>query len=254
MSALSLHRGTAGAPTGSGVVATAAPTVVRAFGIEKRIDGRRILSEVSFELPSGTFVTLLGANGAGKSTLLRILAMLTAPTHGRLELFGLPASGDRPALRARVGMIGHQLMLYRDLSARENLEFFGRLYGVARGRADELLAFVGLADRASDQVKTLSRGMAQRVAIARALMHSPELLLADEPFTGLDAPSVALLERCLTGLHARGTSIVLANHDIRQSLRLAERVVVLHNGTVAADAPACVMDEPGVLRALGGQG
>ncbi len=236
--------------------AEAASPCARVRDLGKTIDYRAILTGVSFDLPRAAFLALLGENGAGKSTLLRVLATLTHPSSGRLELFGQPVRHDSARLRARIGMIGHQIMLYRDLSALENLELFGRLYSVprARRRAQELLEFVGLADRGTDAVKHLSRGMAQRVAIARALMHSPDLLLADEPFTGLDAPSAARLELCLTELHARGATIILANHDIAQSLRLAQRAIVLRRGRVALDRAAGTLDARTVLDEAAGNG
>jgi heme exporter protein A len=217
--------------------------VVRATALCKSIDGRAVLDEVYLRIPAGSFVALLGANGAGKSTLLKVLATLSPPTSGRLELFGRRATATgrgAEQMRRSIGLIGHQSMLYRDLSARENLEFFGRLYGVPdpRGRAEWLLDAVGLLDRADDPVRGYSRGMTQRAALARALVHDPQLLLADEPFDGLDAPSAAALEGLLGVLHAGGRTLILANHDIAQSLRLAGRAVVLREGRVVIDEPA----------------
>jgi ABC-type multidrug transport system ATPase subunit len=209
---------------------------------------------VHLAVRDGEFVALLGANGAGKSTLLKILATLMPPSAGQLHLFGQSVASDTAAARGRIGLIGHQAMLYRDLSAMENLVFFGKLYGVrdAAGRARQLLADVGLADRAGDPVKAFSRGMTQRVAIARALMHNPELLLADEPFAGLDAPSTAALERLLAQLHRDGRTIVLVNHDITQSLKLAGRAVVLRQGQVIEDRPSDQLDPAFVLEQVGG--
>ncbi len=232
--------------------ADAASSVVLAQGLAKSMDGRRVLDAIDLELPRGRCVALLGANGAGKSTLLRILAMLTPPTAGTLALFGAPAAGDRPELRARVGLIGHQTMLYRDMTPAENLEFFARLYRLSapRDRAMKRLEFVGLAARADDPVRTLRRGMAQRVGIARALLHEPELLLADEPFTGLDAPSALRLAECLASLREQGRTIVLAHHDVHQALRWCEHVIVLRQGRMTLDAPSRGLDEPGALAAM----
>jgi heme exporter protein A len=226
------------------------PPAVRALGIGKRIDDRAILSDVSLDVREGRFIALLGANGAGKTTLLKVLATLTPATEGRLELFGT-AVGVRnaKAARASIGLIGHQSMLYGDLTARENLEFYGKLYGLEdpHARADALLDALGLIDRANDPVRTFSRGMTQRVAVARALVHRPKLLLADEPFDGLDAPSVADLEDLLKQLHDAGRTIIMTNHDIAQSLRLAERAVVLRQGRVVIDRPAQSLDVGSVL-------
>ena len=230
-----------------------APPTVRTRALTKQMDERRVLDRIDLEIGSGECVALLGTNGAGKSTLLRIVATLSPQTSGTLELFGRPVGRDSADLRARIGMVGHQLMLYRELSALENLEFFGRLYGVrdVRSRAMELLEFVGLADRAGDAIKTLSRGMAQRVAIARAFMHSPGLLLTDEPFTGLDVHSIDRLERCLEDLHAEGRTILMTTHDIHQGLRLARRVVVVRRGKVVLDEPSERLDHALVASAMG---
>lgn len=227
--------------------------MVRADGLGKRIDGRGVLAGISFEVRGGEVVGLLGANGAGKSTLLRVLAALTPPTEGRLELFGDAGPARRADLRARVGLIGHQSMLYRDLTVRENLEFFGRLYGLgdARDRATELLDRVELADRAGDAVASLSRGMAQRAAIARALMHRPALLLADEPFTGLDAPSSQRLSRLLDELRAGGCTIVLAHHHVAETLAMTDRVLVLREGRLVLDHESRRAEAADILAEIG---
>lgn len=245
--AVQLHQATSSA---SAVGQTAGHVV--AAGLGKEIDERQVLRDVSFTIPQGRYVALLGANGAGKSTLLKILATLTPATSGQLTLFGKNLTQSLNAVRARIGLIGHQSMLYHDLSARENLEFFGRLYGVKNvtERALELLGTLGLAHRAEDCVKTFSRGMTQRVSIARSLMHNPDLLLADEPFAGLDAPSVAAAEEVLAGLHAAGKTIILANHDIRQSLRLAEQAIVLRQGRKVIGAATNALDADQVLQEM----
>ena len=213
---------------------------IAATALAKSIDERPILEDLNFTFAPGRFVALLGANGAGKSTLLKILSTLTPPTSGELRLFGKPLGSETAKLRGLIGLISHQSMLYRDLSARQNLEFFGRLYAIPdpRGTAERLLVAVGLIDRADDAVKALSRGMTQRVAIARALVHNPDLLLADEPFDGLDAPSTAVLEKLLLDLQQLGKTIILANHDIAQSLRLSQQAVVLRQGRIVLDQPS----------------
>lgn len=222
---------------------------MRAEALAKRIDDRTILADINFEIAAGSVVALLGANGAGKSTLLKILATLTSPSSGTLSLFGMSAHRDAARVRGQIGLIGHQSMLYRDLTARENLIFFGRLYSVEqpRQRADVLLDAVGLGGRANDAVKTFSRGMTQRLAIARALVHRPKLLLADEPFDGLDAPSVADAEDILGQLQAAGRTIILVNHDIAQSLRLCQRAIVLRQGRIVIDRPTTELSAEQVL-------
>ncbi len=223
---------------------------LKADSIGKTIDDKCILSDIDFEIPRGGYVALLGANGAGKSTLLKVLATLIPATRGTLMLFGEAVQRETSTIRSRLGMIGHNAMLYRDLSALENLLFFGRLYRVPvpEERATEMLEYVGLASRRHDPVKTFSRGMTQRIAIARALMHDPDLLLADEPFAGLDAPSSAMLQEMLNRLHEQGKTIILANHDIEQSLDLADHAVVLRQGQLVLDQPTASLDRQTVMK------
>jgi ABC-type multidrug transport system ATPase subunit len=232
----------------------AATLAVAAVGLGKTVDERPVLNNIDLSIPAGEYVVILGINGAGKTTLLKIISTLMPPSAGSLQLFGLPVPKHAAKARSRLGMIGHQSMLYRDLTARENLELFARLYGIVspRQRAEELLTIVGMIDRADDAVKTFSRGMSQRVSIARALVHDPDLVLADEPFAGLDVPGAAAVERLLDDLHLAGKTIVMVNHDVTQSLRLAERVIVLGGGTIAIDQPARTTDAPAILAELGG--
>ncbi len=227
---------------------------VQVSGLTKTIDDKRVLADITFDVQRGSYVALLGANGAGKSTLLKILTTLIPPTKGHLALFGETLKGEASGLRARLGLIGHGAMLYRDLSARENLVFFGRLYDLpdAAGRADELMEYVGLTGRARDPVKTFSRGMVQRVSIARALVHDPDLLLADEPFAGLDAPSQRMLEQMLERLHGEGKTIILASHDLAQSLGLAQRALVLRQGRLVVDEATSRLDAQAVLAEVTG--
>jgi heme exporter protein A len=225
-------------------------SVVRAAGLAKELDDRQVLQSIDLEVPAGRFVALLGANGAGKSTLLNIVAGLTRPTAGALCLFGQTVVRRRlGALQRRIGMIGHQPMLYRDLSIQENLLLFGRLYDVPQParRAAELLARVGLAERAHDPVGTFSRGMVQRAAIARAMMHDPDLLLADEPFSGLDLRSVDALRQLLGELHAGGKTVVLASHDVPGCLELAQQIVVLRRGRIVMNNPVAGLEPNAVI-------
>jgi heme exporter protein A len=212
---------------------------IRAIKLGKTLDERSILRDINLEIAAGEYVALLGANGAGKSTLLKILATLMPPCEGQIKLFGEPLTRSAVELRRRIGLIGHQPMLYRDLSARENLRFFAALYDLRdpEKRVDRMLRMVGLIDRATDPVKNFSRGMTQRLSIARALLHDPQLVLADEPFAGLDAPSISSLETLLSRLRDAGRTIVMVNHDIEQTLRLAERAIVLRQGRIVLDQP-----------------
>jgi heme exporter protein A len=226
-----------------------APHAVTTRHLGKTIDDKRILADLTFTIAQGEYAALLGANGAGKSTLLKVLATLISPSHGEIELFGRDLRRHGARLRSHIGLIGHGAMLYGALTPLENLSLFGRLYGIAdpTRRAMHLLETVGLADRALDPVKTFSRGMTQRASIARALMHNPDLLLADEPFAGLDAPSVRIVETLMASLHDSGKTVVLVNHDIRQSLDLAGHVIVMKRGHIVLDAKAAQTDAEAIL-------
>lgn len=231
---------------------SAAPLPVKTVALGLSIGNRPILHDINLEVPSGQTVALLGANGAGKSTLLKILASLMHPTGGSVELFGHAIGPAANKARALVGLISHQPILYRDLTARENLEFFANLYDVSdpAARATDVLKLVSLLDRADDPVKTLSRGMTQRISIARALVHQPELLLADEPFDGLDAASVGALEGLLGQLRDEVKTVIFTNHDIQSSLRLADRAVVLRRGRIVLDQAADSLDAQAVIERM----
>ena len=229
-----------------------APSVVRAANLSLIIESHVILRDISLDIPKGLAVALLGANGAGKTMLLRVLSTLLRPSEGGLEWFGVRTATGVREIRSRIGILAHQSMLYRDLSARENLEFFGRLYDVpaVAARAERMLELVGLLDRADDAVKTLSRGMTQRVAIGRALMHDPDLLLADEPFDGLDAASTAALEALLGRLRSEGKTTILSNHDVPQTMNIVDRVVVLRKGQLVLDKPVGDLTAAAVLEEI----
>lgn len=228
---------------------------VCARGLCKQIDGRVVLRDVSFELARGCFAVVMGANGAGKSTLLRLVSTLTGATSGELQLFGERVGARSAGLRARIGVIAHETMLYRDLTALENVVLFARMHGIrnAMARAQAVLELLGVSDRANDAVKSLSRGTAQRVAIARALVHQPELVLADEPFTGLDVASRELVEHVFTELWGGGCTMLMSGHDVEQSLRLSERVLVLERGSIGLDAPSHRLSAGELAGRIGGR-
>lgn len=207
---------------------------IEAVDLGRNFGRRRALAHINFECESGEVVGLLGPNGAGKSTLLAILATLLAPSSGTVRYGGLTLADAGPALRARLGFLAHDLYLYPELTARENLTFFARLYGLndPQQRVGEALEQAGLASRADDQVAGFSRGMRQRVALERALIHRPRLLLLDEPFTGLDQTSTLALVGRLRGLSSEGCVAILATHDLDVVDSLLTRVMYLHNGRV----------------------
>jgi heme exporter protein A len=207
-------------------------TRLAAIDLGRHFGRRKALTHVSFECQAGEIVGLLGPNGAGKSTLLSILATLLTPSTGRVEYGATTAQLAGAALRGRLGLLGHDLYLYPELTARENLAFFAGLYGVANPdrAAVEALQGAGLADRAHDPVGSFSRGMRQRVALERALIHRPRLALLDEPFTGLDdASAVALLAR-LNTLRSEGAIVVLATHDLDLAEDILDQAVFLREG------------------------
>jgi len=201
---------------------------------------RVVLRDVTLRLPPGRTLAVLGPNGAGKTTLLRILATLLRPHAGRARVLGAELPRDGWAVRGRVGLLAHEPLLYRTLTARENLRFHARLHSVDAGRADALLAQVGLTHRADEPLRTLSRGLVQRVAICRAVLHAPELLLLDEPLANLDPGAAAAVEP-LIGRPA-GVARVLISHDIEQGLAEADIVLGLRGGRPAVLAPAEQLD------------
>lgn len=205
--------------------------------LTKSFGRTRALSNVGLRVPWGCALALFGPNGAGKSTLLRILATLSAPDAGDVRVAGLNQRKEPGRVRAVIGYVGHQTLLYDDLSAAENLHFYARLYGVtdAVSRVGELLTDVGLADRAGQRTRTLSNGMQKRLSLARALLHRPSVLLLDEPETGLDQQGVELLERVVRGVAEAGACVAFTTHDIERGLALADRVAVLAAGRLVID-------------------
>lgn len=202
--------------------------VTKSFGHTEALRG------VSLEVEPGGFAVVFGDNGAGKSTLLRIMAGLMAPSSGEVAVDGTPIGRADDSYRTKIGVVGHQAYLYPSLSAEANLVFFGRLFGIGdpRERAGEALREVGLWGRKEDAVATYSSGMKQRMAIARAILHRPDVLLLDEPFSGLDAGSSEHLKELLRGFKEEGRTVVMVTHRLRDGFDLARSVVILHRGRV----------------------
>jgi heme exporter protein A len=200
--------------------------------VSRHFGRRRALSRVTFTARTGAILGLLGPNGAGKSTMLALLATLAAPSEGEIRYGAGDVSALGPAVRSRIGVLGHDLFLYPELTAFENLAFFAGLYAIADAPAAARAALTqaGLADRADDPISSLSRGMRQRVALERALIQQPRLVLLDEPFTGLDDESTSLLAARLRDLRDRGAIVVMATHDFESAEGLVDRVVCLREG------------------------
>jgi heme exporter protein A len=208
-------------------------------GLARHFGERTALKEVTVSVPAGATLAVLGRNGAGKSTLLRILATLLRPHAGEVSLLGEPLPARAFAVRGRLGLLGHEPLLYRDLSGRENLRYHARLHQVANERVEELLDAVEMAQRADDPIRLLSRGMVQRLAVCRAVLHGPQLLLLDEPRANLD-PAAGELVEPLIG-RAAGATRVLTSHDPQAALTEADLVLGLRDGRPA------FLGEPGQL-------
>jgi heme exporter protein A len=210
-------------------------------GLTRRYGEREALGGVSLTLDAGRTLLVLGPNGAGKTTLLRVLATLLRPHAGTARVLGRSLPGESWAVRGRIGLLGHEPLLYRELSARENLRYHARLHGVGFARVEELLERVGMAARADERVRTLSRGMVQRVAVARAVLHDPEVLLLDEPRANLDPAGAALVDSLIGP--ASGRTRVVCSHDPAADLAGADLVLGLRAGRPALLAAPAALDE-----------
>ncbi len=199
----------------------------RTFGARKALDG------VSFDLPTGAFLSIFGPNGAGKTTLLKVLSTLTTPSKGTASVLGLDVVEDAVALRERIGFISHNPLLYPDLTAEENLEFFADLYCIDNPnvRVKELLTAVELNHRKLDAVRTFSRGMIQRLSIARALLHDPDVIFLDEPYSGLDPHAMDILDSLIASVRADHT-FVMISHDLQKGLELCSHALILAKGKI----------------------
>jgi heme exporter protein A len=215
-----------------------ATKLVKTFGL------RVVLRQISFGVERGELVLLLGANGSGKTTLLRMISALSRPSGGSLTIGGWSLPKEAHAVRAQIGVVSHLPLLYDDLSAEENLRFFGKLYNADPAHIPAALERVGLGKRSKDLARTFSRGMQQRLALARATLHNPDVLLLDEPYTGLDVRGSDLLDGLLREWHAAGRTIIMSVHDLERAAELGvsvgeipARALILHGGKIAADVP-----------------
>ena len=200
----------------------------------KRYGLKTVLRGLDFKVESGEFVALLGPNGAGKTTFLRILASLSRPTMGEVRISGYRLPSQAAAVRRNLGVVSHLPLLYGDLTAEENLKFYGRMYGIPNldERVMEVLELVGLKSRRRDLVRTYSRGMQQRLAIGRAILHDPEVVLFDEPHTGLDQDACIMLDNVLREVAALGRTVVMTSHDLARTADLASRFDILSRGVI----------------------
>jgi heme exporter protein A len=223
--------------------------IIAVHRLVKRFGPKIVLRQLEFSVQEGEFVALLGPNGAGKTTFLRILSSLARPSLGEVRIAGYTLPDQAAAVRRQLGVVSHQPLLYTELSAGENLLFFGKMYAVPglNQRIDEVLTLVGLIQRKQDLVRTFSRGIQQRLAIARAILHDPQVLLLDEPHTGLDQDACDMLDQVLRQVAASGRTVVMTSHDLARVEDLASRFDVLARGKISASQPRSEMQRNGLL-------
>ena len=208
-------------------------------GVRKSFGSQHALAGVDLTISQGSYVAVMGPNGAGKTTMLKIIAGLSAPTSGSVRIAGIEMRKAGPGLRRLVGFVSHESMLYHDLSARENLIFNAKLFGVSDPEAvvATWAERLNLVKHLRKPVRALSRGTRQRVAVARALLHDPHVLIMDEPYTGLDEVAAAQLADLLAGLHTPDRTLVVTVHEVFRALTGPERLVAMASGKIAMDRP-----------------
>ena len=235
------------------MLAPQAGDALRVRGLEKSFGEWPVLWDLDLTVPWGEILVLFGANGVGKTTLLRVLSTQAKPDAGTLMVAGFNQRLRPESVRRHVGVVGHQTFHYDDLTCRENLHYYGRLFGLRdyRIRAEEALSRLGLDHRADRRVRTLSNGMQKRLSIARAIQHQPRLLLLDEPEAGLDRESVGMLQALLEQWSESGRSVVMTTHDMELGLSWAHRTAVLAGGKIHFPAPDEFADGAELRQLLG---
>lgn len=223
--------------------------MIEVKNLVKRFGLKTVLKKVDFIASPGEFVILLGPNGAGKTTFLRILASLSRPSLGLVKVAGFNLPAQSAAVRQRLGVVSHMPLLYEDLTAEENLQFFGRMYNIDHisNRISVVLDLVGLTNRRRDMVRTFSRGMQQRLAIGRAVLHDPDVMLFDEPYTGLDQDASEMLDGVLQNVAAAGRTVVMTSHDLARAEELGTRFDILTRGVICASASKTELGEGNLL-------
>ncbi len=203
-------------------------SLTRSFGHVMALDG------VDLKVNRGEFMTVFGPNGAGKTTLIRILSAVLRPTSGTVKITGRELQKEGEEIRKKIGLLSHNSFLYPNLTAQENLKFYGRIYNLTalEERIEEVLEEVGLKHRKDDLVRTYSRGMLQRLAIARCVLHNPQIIFLDEPYTGLDQHAAITLRKILARLHNRDRSIIMTTHNIQRGLELCDTVAIQVSGRI----------------------
>lgn len=209
-------------------------SVIEVKQVSKYFGKKVALDNVSLTLNKSESLTLFGPNGAGKSTLLKIMSTLLHPSSGDVNICGISINDDKPSIRKYIGIISHDSFLYGNLTAKENLFFFGKLYGVKnlKDRVDELLDKFNLSIHRDTLVRTFSRGMSQRLAIARAIIHDPEIIYLDEPYTGLDPQASDSLTNILFGFHSEKKTMIITTHDLEKGWTTATKIAILSCGKI----------------------
>jgi len=213
--------------------------IIEVAGLTKIYGFLPVLKSIDLTIMRGEYIALLGPNGSGKSTLLRLLSGLSKPTQGTIRIGGWQIPQEAMAVRSQIGMVSHKPLLYENLTAYENLNFFGKLYNIPASeretRINALLNQVGLQKRATSLVRTFSRGMQQRLSIARALLNEPDVLFFDEPYTGLDQDAGDMLEDLLKTAHNDNRTVLMTTHQLHRASNLANRAIILSRGKIAYD-------------------
>jgi heme exporter protein A len=222
--------------------------VIQVRKLIKRFGPKTVLNQLSLEVADGEFVAILGPNGAGKTTLLRILSSLSKPTFGEISIAGFSLPSQSANVRQCLGVVSHLPLLYGDLTAAENLIFYGRMFAVPSltERVNQVLTLVGLSNRSEDLVRTFSRGMQQRLAIGRAVLHDPEVLLLDEPHTGLDQDACDMLDEVLREVAVLGRTVLMTSHDFVRVQNLANRFDVLSRGKIVSTIKSDQLSQDGL--------
>jgi heme exporter protein A len=215
---------------------------IEAQKLSKNFDERQALKSLDLKIETGEAVVIFGPNGAGKTTLLKILSTIMSPTSGTVRIDGLNVKEQPEQVRAKIGVVGHNTYLYGNLTAYENLDFYRRLFGIAPERIMQVAEIVGMQSRLNDRVNSLSRGMQQRFSIARALLNDPQIMLLDEPETGLDQEAVAFLWSAIRGQADRRRTLVFTTHSLEKGLEIADRVILLSQGKIVHQTAASALN------------
>lgn len=224
---------------------------IQVEGLSKSFSSCYALKSIDLQLNYGEHLAVVGPNGAGKTTLIKVLATIMNPTSGKMLIAGLNPKKNAREIRRRLGVVTHQTYFYSNLTACENLEFYSRMYDIPRNREriNEVVDMVGMSQRLHDRIGTLSRGMQQRLSIARALLHKPEIILLDEPETGLDQQALSILWQVLKGDKDKPRTVVVTTHNLEYALRFGDCAIIICKGKIVYREKTCGLDLPAFKKA-----